>query len=157
MKDIRMKTVLTYGTFDLFHIGHVKMLQRLSELGDRLIVGVSTDAFNEIKGKQALFPYNQRAEIVSSNRYVDLVIPENSWEQKIEDIKKYDVDVFAIGEDWQGKFDFLQEYCEVQYLPRTEDISSSLVREVLKGINSTQIEQIRAALDILQRVVKDLS
>jgi glycerol-3-phosphate cytidylyltransferase len=85
------------------------------------------------------------------------VIPENSWEQKIEDIKKYDVDVFAIGEDWQGKFDFLQEYCEVQYLPRTEDISSSLVREVLKGINSTQIEQIRAALDILQRVVKDLS
>ena len=152
-----MKTILTYGTFDLFHIGHVKMLQRLSELGDRLIVGVSTDSFNEIKGKQALFPYDQRAEIVSSSKYVDLVIPENSWEQKIEDIKTYDVDIFAIGEDWQGKFDYLLEYCDVQYLPRTEDISSSLVREVLKGINATQIEQIRAALDILQRVVKDLS
>ena len=152
-----MKTILTYGTFDLFHIGHVNMLKRVSALGDQLVVGVSTDEFNEVKGKRSLFPYEQRSEIVRSNRYVDMVIPETCWEQKVDDIKKYQVDVFAIGEDWKGKFNFLKEYCDVQYLPRTEDISSTLVREILKGINDAQIEQIRTALELLQRVVKDLT
>ena len=151
-----MKTVITYGTFDLFHIGHVNMFKRLSELGDRLIVAVSTDEFNEIKGKKSIFPYEQRAEIVRSNRYVDLVIPEQTWEQKLEDVKTYDVDIFAIGEDWKGKFDFLTDLCEVIYLPRTRDISSTMIRQLLRGIDSDQIEQIKSALGILQSIVKDL-
>lgn len=151
-----MKTVITYGTFDLFHIGHVNMFKRLSELGDRLIVAVSTDDFNEIKGKKSIFPYEQRAEIVRSNRYVDLVIPEQTWEQKLEDVKTYDVDIFAIGEDWKGKFDFLTDLCEVIYLPRTKDISSTMIRQLLRGIDSDQIEQIKSALGILQSIVKDL-
>jgi len=151
-----MKTVITYGTFDLFHIGHVNMFKRLSELGDRLIVAVSTDEFNEIKGKKSIFPYEQRAEIVRSNRYVDLVIPEQTWEQKLEDVKTYNVDIFAIGEDWKGKFDFLTDLCEVIYLPRTKDISSTMIRQLLRGIDSDQIEQIKSALGILQSIVKDL-
>jgi glycerol-3-phosphate cytidylyltransferase len=151
-----MKTVITYGTFDLFHIGHVNMFKRLSELGDRLIVAVSTDEFNEIKGKKSIFPYEQRAEIVRSNRYVDLVIPEQTWEQKLEDVKTYNVDIFAIGEDWKGKFDFLTDLCEVIYLPRTRDISSTMIRQLLRGIDSDQIEQIKSALGILQSIVKDL-
>lgn len=151
-----MKTVITYGTFDLFHIGHVNMFKRLSELGDRLIVAVSTDEFNEIKGKKSIFPYAQRAEIVRSNRYVDLVIPEQTWEQKLEDVKTYNVDIFAIGEDWKGKFDFLTDLCEVIYLPRTRDISSTMIRQLLRGIDSDQIEQIKSALGILQSIVKDL-
>ena len=151
-----MKTVITYGTFDLFHIGHVNMFKRLSDLGDKLIVAVSTDEFNKIKGKNSIFPFEQRAEIVRSNRYVDLVIPESSWEQKLEDVKTYDVDIFAIGEDWKGKFDFLTDLCEVIYLPRTQDISSTIIRQLLRGIDSDQIEQIKSALGILQSIVKDL-
>lgn len=119
------KKVITYGTFDLFHIGHLKLLQRLRSLGDYLIVAVSTDEFNEQKGKKTLIPYEQRAEIVQAIKYVDLVIPENTWEQKVADIENYKADVFAMGNDWEGKFDFLKEYCEVVYLPRTEDISST--------------------------------
>jgi glycerol-3-phosphate cytidylyltransferase len=125
------KTILTYGTFDMFHIGHLRLLNRLSALGDRLIVGVSTDEFNSIKGKKTLIPYEQRAEIVRAIKGVDLVIPENSWEQKPQDIKDHDVDAFAMGDDWAEKFDFLKEYCEVIYLPRTEDISSTELKKAL--------------------------
>jgi len=99
-----MKTVITYGTFDMFHIGHLRLLQRLKKLGDRLIVAVSTDEFNMLKNKQVLIPYEQRAEIIANISYVDMVIPEHNWEQKIEDIQKYNVDIFAIGDDWKGKF-----------------------------------------------------
>jgi glycerol-3-phosphate cytidylyltransferase len=152
-----MKTILTYGTFDLFHIGHVNLFKRLAELGDRLIVGVSTDEFNEGKGKKSLFPYEQRAEIVRTNKYVDLVIPEISWDQKVLDVKKYDVDIFAIGEDWKGKFDFLEEFCEVLYLPRTQDISSTIIKESLSGINKNQIEKMKVALDIMQSFLKDIN
>lgn len=152
-----MKTILTYGTFDLFHIGHVNLFKRLSELGDRLIVGVSTDEFNEGKGKKSLFPYEQRAEIVRTNKFVDLVIPEISWDQKVLDVKKYDVDIFAIGEDWKGKFDFLEEFCEVLYLPRTQDISSTIIKESLSGINKNQIEKMKVALDIMQSFLKDIN
>lgn len=151
-----MKTVLTYGTFDLFHIGHVNMLKNISALGDKLIVGVSTDEFNEVKGKKALFPYEQRSEIVASNRYVDLVIPEENWDQKISDIKEHQVSIFAIGEDWKGKFDYLTKYCEVIYLPRTNDISSTMIRDVLRKIDVFQIEQLKDALETIQKVFNDI-
>jgi glycerol-3-phosphate cytidylyltransferase len=102
-----MTNVITYGTFDLFHVGHVRLLQRLRSLGDRLIVGCSTDEFNDIKGKKSVIRYNERAEILSSCKYVDLVIPETTWEQKCSDIQKHDVRIFAMGDDWVGKFDHL--------------------------------------------------
>ncbi len=124
-----MKTVITYGTFDLFHIGHLNLLKKLFELGDRLIVAISTDEFNSLKGKSTVIPYGQRFEIVSAIRYVDKVIPENSWEQKKKDISENNVDIFAIGDDWKGKFDFLKDDCQVMYLPRTQGISSSGLKQ----------------------------
>ena len=119
-------TVITYGTYDLLHIGHIKMLRRCRALGSRLIVAVSTDEFNlKMKNKVCIQPYAERKEIVESLRYVDLVIPEESWDQKAEDVKKYCVNTFAIGDDWAGHFDFLKELCQVVYLPRTEGISTT--------------------------------
>lgn len=128
-----MRTVITYGTFDLFHVGHVNLLRRARLLGERLIVAVSTDKFNAEKGKRAFFSYQDRSEILEACRYVDLVIPEVSWDQKRSDIANHSVDIFVMGDDWLGKFDFLSELCEVQYLPRTEGISSSLVKDTLAG------------------------
>ncbi|WP_439437649.1 glycerol-3-phosphate cytidylyltransferase [Salinivibrio costicola] len=128
------KTVITYGTFDLFHVGHVRLLKRLSELGDKLIVGISSDSFNELKGKKSFFSYEERAEIVKSCQYVDDVFPENNWEQKPSDIKKYEADIFAMGDDWVGKFDFLKEQCEVIYLPRTEDVSTTHIKKTLSSL-----------------------
>ena len=125
------KIVLTYGTFDMFHIGHLNLLNRLKRLGDKLIVAVSTDEFNSIKGKKTLIPFEQRALIVQNIKCVDMVISEKNWEQKIDDIKKYNVDIFAIGDDWQGKFDFLKDYCEVIYLPRTQNISTTELKKEL--------------------------
>jgi glycerol-3-phosphate cytidylyltransferase len=127
---MKKKTVITYGTFDLFHIGHLRMLQRAKRLGYKLIVAVSTDEFNEKeKSKKTIIPYKQRAEIVRSIKCVDKVIPEKSWGQKIKDVKKYDIDVFVIGEDWKGKFDFLKKYCEVKYLKRTPEISTTKLKK----------------------------
>lgn len=128
---MKPKIVLTYGTFDMFHIGHLNLLQRLSTLGDKLIVAVSTDEFNAIKGKKTLIPYDQRAKIVSAIKGVDLVIPEENWDQKIDDIHNHNVDIFAMGNDWEGKFDFLSPYCQVVYLPRTEEISTSELKIAL--------------------------
>ena len=125
------KIVLTYGTFDMFHIGHLNLLNRLKRLGDKLIVAVSTDEFNSIKGKKTLIPFEQRALIVQNIKCVDIVIAEENWEQKIDDIKKYNVDIFAMGDDWQGKFDFLKDYCEVIYLPRTQNISTTELKKEL--------------------------
>ncbi|WP_331001576.1 glycerol-3-phosphate cytidylyltransferase [Geomonas sp. RF6] len=150
------KTVITYGTFDLFHVGHLNLLQRLKAMGDRLIVAVSTDDFNSLKGKRTLIPYEQRAKIVESIRYVDQVIPECTWEQKVEDIKKYDVDLFVIGNDWEGKFDFLKEHCEVLYVDRTQDISSTELKSSLKSFFSVPKEEIIRALDILEQLKRDL-
>lgn len=124
-----MKTVLTYGTFDLFHLGHVRLLRRLSALGDRLIVGCSTDEFNDIKGKRSVMSYAQRVEILESCRFVSKVIPENTWEQKREDILREKVDVFGMGSDWEGKFDALCDIVQVVYLPRTEGVSTTQLRE----------------------------
>ena len=127
------KTVITYGTFDMFHIGHLRLLQRQKELGDRLIVAVSTDEFSEEKNKKLLIPYEQRVEIIADIKCVDEVIAEESWEQKISDIEKYDVDIFSMGKDWEGKFDFLKEYCEVVYLERTKNISTTKLKRSLSN------------------------
>lgn len=129
---MKNKTIITYGTFDTFHFGHWNLLKRASELGDKLIVGVSSDEFNLIKGKKCYHDYNTRKGIVESLRFVDETIKEESWEQKVFDIKRHDVAVFSIGDDWKGKFDFLQEFCEVVYLPRTHDISSTLMKSLIK-------------------------
>lgn len=127
-----MKRVLTYGTFDLLHEGHINILRRAKELGDYLIIGLSKDEFNDIKGKKAYYSYEARKMLLESIRYVDLVIPENNWEQKVSDVKDYDVDVFVMGDDWVGKFDFLKDQCEVVYLPRTEGISTTKIKDDLK-------------------------
>ena len=124
-----MKKVITYGTFDLFHIGHLRLLQRVKNLGDHLTVAISSDEFNSIKGKKTLIPYTQRKEIVENIKCVDEVIPETCWEQKEEDIKTFDIDIFAMGNDWEGKFDFLRNHCEVVYLTRTDDISSTEIKK----------------------------
>lgn len=122
-----MTNVITYGTYDLLHIGHISMLKRCKAFGDRLIVGLSTDEFNSrMKNKQSIQNYHERKEILEALRYVDLVIPETSWHQKIEDIKRYYIGTFVIGEDWEGEFDFLKDYCQVIYLPRTEGISTTI-------------------------------
>ena len=124
-----MKKVITYGTFDILHYGHINLLKRAKALGDFLIVAISTDEFNALKGKKSYYNYETRKMMLEAIKYVDLVIPETCWEQKIEDVKKYDVDIFTMGSDWEGKFDFLKEYCEVVYLPRTEGISSTKIKE----------------------------
>jgi len=130
---IAVKKVITYGTFDLFHIGHLNILKRAKALGDYLVVAVSTDEFNTGKHKQCVYPYSHRAQIVEAIRYVDEVIPETSWEQKIDDIRKHSIDIFVIGEDWAGKFDFLKDCCEVVYLPRTKSISTTSIRNTVKN------------------------
>jgi glycerol-3-phosphate cytidylyltransferase len=119
------KTVLTYGTFDLFHVGHVRLLRRLSDLGGRVVVGCSTDAFNGVKGKACVMPYSERAEILAACRYVDEVFPEDSWGQKVDDVRRNAVDIFAMGDDWVGEFDYLKAYCEVVYLARTSGVSTT--------------------------------
>ena len=127
-----MKRVMTYGTFDLLHYVHINILKRSKSLGDYLIVGLSSDEFNELKGKKSVMSYEERKEILESIRYVDKVIKESTWEQKVDDIIKYNIDVFVIGDDWEGKFDFLKEYCEVVYLPRTKSISTTLLKEIIE-------------------------
>jgi glycerol-3-phosphate cytidylyltransferase len=132
-----MTTIITYGTFDLFHYGHLRLLERLSRLGDRLVVGVSTDDFNAVKGKRSVIPYEQRAAIVLGCRYVYRVIPEQHWDQKRNDIVDERADIFAMGDDWAGKFDHLGDICRVLYLPRTQDISSTAIRARARDLKVT--------------------
>jgi glycerol-3-phosphate cytidylyltransferase len=127
------KTVLTYGSFDLLHFGHLEVLRRAKELGDQLIVGLSTDEFNLVKGKTCVVPYEKRKQLLESIQYVDLVIPEDNWEQKVEDVQRYSADYFVMGDDWEGKFDFLNQYCEVIYLPRTKGISTTAIKKILQN------------------------
>ena len=130
-----MKRVITYGTFDLLHYGHINLLSQAKKLGDYLVVALSTDEFNKIeKDKVCYFTYEQRKHLLESIRYVDLVIPENNWEQKISDVVTYQVDTFTIGDDWVGKFDFLKDKCEVIYLPRTPEISTTQIKKELGKI-----------------------
>lgn len=131
-----MKKVITYGTFDLLHTGHINILKRAKDLGDHLIVAVSSDEFNALKGKKAYHSFENRKHILEAIRYVDEVIPEHHWEQKIDDVKNHDVDIFVMGDDWEGKFDFLKEYCEVVYLPRTVGISTTKIKEDLLNVNN---------------------
>lgn len=129
-----MRRVITYGTFDLLHYGHINLLQRAKVLGDYLIVALSTDAFNwRCKHKRCFFPYERRRQMLEALRCVDLVIPEESWEQKPLDVKLYRVDTFVMGNDWEGKFDFLKPLCSVVYLPRTPEISTTQIKEELKA------------------------
>ena len=138
-----MKRILTYGTFDLLHYGHIRLLQRARALGDYLVVALSTDEFNASKGKKAYHNYETRKKMLEAIRYVDLVIPEECWEQKISDVQKYDIDIVVMGSDWAGsdKFDYLKDYCEVVYLDRTEGISTTKIKrdlglqEPVNGIN----------------------
>ena len=130
-----MKRVITYGTFDLLHYGHINLLRRAKEHGDYLIVALSTDEFNSNKNKKCYFPYEKRKQLLEAIRYVDLVIPEETWEQKISDVKEFRVDTFVMGDDWEGKFDFLKEHCEVVYLPRTPEVSTSQIKKDLFGDN----------------------
>ena len=152
----KKKSIITYGTFDMFHIGHLNLLKRLSSMADKVIVAVSTDEFNLGKGKKTIIPFEQRIKIVDSIKYVDIAIPEKSWEQKVNDIQEYDVDIFAIGNDWKGKFDFLQEYCEVVYLERTKGISTTELKKSLKTFLSIPHEELAKAFDILETLRKDL-
>lgn len=152
-----MKTIITYGTFDLFHVGHVRLLKRLSKLGDRLVVGISTDEFNEIKGKNSVYSYTERAEIVASSKYVDLVFPEEDWSQKLVDIEKYDVSLFVMGDDWAGEFDYLNDYCEVKYLSRTEDISTTLIKKSLSSVSRDDMEKIEECFTSAFSILKSIS
>lgn len=150
------KTVITYGTFDLFHIGHLRLLKRAKSLGDKLIVAVSTDEFNLGKGKKCVISYENRAEIVSAIECVDLVIPEVSWEQKITDVKTHDVDIFVMGDDWQGKFDYMQEHCKVSYLPRTNNISTTDVKQILSRISQDDINNLKDCLSVMSNIMNSI-
>lgn len=141
-----MRKVLTYGTFDLLHKGHVLLLQRARALGDHLTVAISTDEFNAIKGKKAYTSWEDRKLILEALSCVDEVIPENDWDQKISDVQKNEIDLFVMGDDWEGKFDFLKDYCQVVYLPRTEGISTSKIKADLK--------EIKAEVDKLSRKIE---
>lgn len=152
-----MKTVITYGTFDLFHVGHIRLLKRLKSLGDKLVVGISSDEFNDMKGKKSFFSYEERAEILLACKYVDDVFPEYNWEQKRTDVKKYNADIFAMGDDWEGKFDDLKDLCEVVYLPRTEDISTTKIKKTLSSLKRSDLEKIETSLHDVIEIVKTMS
>ena len=151
-----MTTVITYGTFDLFHIGHVNLLQRLRDLGDRLVVGCSTDEFNALKGKKSAMPYAHRAGILRAIRYVDHVFPEESWEQKRADIAREGAQIFAIGDDWVGRFDELGDVCDVVYLPRTREVSTTGIRQVLNGLQQERVLEARRAAEHVLALVSAL-
>ena len=126
------KIVITYGTFDLLHYGHINLLKRAKQRGNFLIVALSTDKFNMVKNKKSFFSYKKRKKMLEAIKYVDLIIPEKDWGQKINDIKKYHVNILVMGDDWKKKFDNLKQYCKVTYLSRTPEISSTKIKEILK-------------------------
>ena len=133
-----MKKVITYGTFDLFHFGHLEILRRAKELGEYLVVAISTDEFNEIKDKKCVYPFEHRINIVEAIKYVDEVIPENNWNQKRHDILKNEIDIFTMGNDWEGKFNDLTDICDVIYLPRTPNISATKIKLINNPLSKIQ-------------------
>jgi len=151
------KTVITYGTFDMFHIGHLRLLQRMRQLGGRVIVAVSTDEFNALKGKRALIPFAERREIVEALDCVDLVIEESAWDQKVSDIQRHAVDIFVMGDDWRGHFDALRAYCEVVYLERTSGISSSALKQALGRLIGAQRIAVPDDLEMIEELHRSLS
>ena len=153
-----MKRILTYGTFDLLHFGHIRLLQRAKSLGDYLIVALSTEEFNELKGKKTYHNYETRKMMLEAIRYVDLVIPEENWEQKINDVREYHVDTVVMGSDWAGsdKFEYLNDYCNVVYLDRTEGISTSKIKKDLGLQNAVNgVEQIPTTRDEREKLKED--
>ena len=152
-----MKTVITYGTFDLFHVGHVRLLCRLRALGDHLIVGCSTDEFNAAKGKQSAMSYEHREELLRACRYVDDVFPEENWEQKQSDILKFHADIFAMGDDWSGHFDDLQAFCQVVYLPRTGGVSSTSLKELIVAHVKIEITSIISEVQGVERRLRNMT
>ena len=150
------KTVITYGSFDMFHVGHLRLLERCRALGGRVIVGCSTDEFNEVKGKKSIINFEHRAEILRGCRYVDLVIPETAWDQKRADISRFNVDIFAMGDDWAGKFNDLSDVCTVSYLPRTLDISTTELKSHLAGLASDKKRGIEQTLERLCMQISQL-
>ncbi|ETS31900.1 glycerol-3-phosphate cytidylyltransferase [Photorhabdus temperata] len=152
-----MKKVITYGTFDLFHVGHIRLLKRLKTLGDYLIVVISTDDFNRLKGKKSFFSYEERKEIVEACKYVDMVLPENIWEQKRTDIIDNKVDILGMGDDWKGHFDDLNDVCEVVYLKRTEDISTTQIKNKLSVITPQKLQELEKSVHNVFDIVKAIS
>lgn len=137
-----MKKVITYGTYDLLHVGHINLLRRAKAMGDYLLVVLSSDEFNALKHKTAYHSYEDRKTILEAIKYVDEVIPEYTWEQKIKDVVDNNIDIFVMGHDWEGQFDFLKDYCEVVYLPRTEGISTTKIKHDLNlGVTNHQEEK----------------
>ncbi|WOT06969.1 adenylyltransferase/cytidyltransferase family protein [Shewanella sp. DAU334] len=151
------KTVLTYGTFDLFHVGHVRLLKRLRALGDRLVVGVSSDEFNTGKGKKSFCSFEERAEILLATEYVDAVFAENSWDQKRADVKRFNVDIFGMGSDWAGKFDDLKDCCDVVYLERTQDVSTTDIKKALAKISAEDVVELEQSLHSALEIVVNLA
>lgn len=151
-----MRIVITYGTFDLFHLGHVRLLARLRSLGDQLIVGCSTDEFNELKGKKTVCPYVQRKEILEACRYVDKVFPEMNWDQKRNDIIREKASIFAMGDDWVNKFDELSDIAEVVYLPRTPQISTTDIKALIAMQQNESKQKALIMAARLQRLIETL-
>lgn len=149
-----MKKIITYWTFDILHKWHINILKRAKELWDYLIVWLSSDDFNNIKNKKSFYSYDERKYLLESIKYVDEVIPENDWAQKKQDIKKYSIDTFVMWDDWEWKFDELKELCDVVYLPRTPDISTTELKKLIKNINSESIENIEKALEWIKELNK---
>ncbi|MBS9436689.1 glycerol-3-phosphate cytidylyltransferase [Photorhabdus noenieputensis] len=152
-----MKKVITYGTFDLFHVGHIRLLKRLKALGNYLIVVISTDDFNQLKGKKSFFSYEERKEIIESCKYVDMVLPENTWEQKRVDIISNKVDILGMGDDWRGHFDDLNDICEVIYLERTKDISTTQIKNELSFITPQKLQELEESVSNVFDIVKAIS
>ncbi len=151
-----MKKIITYGTFDLLHKGHINILKRAKDLWDHLTVAISSDEFNKIKNKTSFYSFEERKFLLEAIKYVDEVIPENDWEQKTRDVQERNIDIFVMGDDWEWKFDFLKDFCEVQYLPRTEGISTTKLKSTLKWINNENINKIEEVLDALKEFRKIL-
>ncbi|MCP8895967.1 adenylyltransferase/cytidyltransferase family protein [Shinella daejeonensis] len=151
-----MKTILTYGTFDLLHVGHIRLLERARGLGDRLVVGVSSDEFNAVKGKLSVIPYAHRAEILQALTCVDEVFPEHDWQQKEDDIRRFQASVLVMGDDWQGKFDHYGTLCEVAYLPRTGGISSTELKAALSAFKGDKIAELHRGLEALRTIITQL-
>lgn len=150
-------TVITYGTYDLFHIGHLRMFTRLRELGDRLVVGVSTDEFNLVKGKTPIIPFEQRIEIVRALKVVDEAFAEERWDQKRHDFATYGADIFGMGDDWEGQFDHLSDAVKVVYLPRTTGISTSETKRVLSTFDARHVDELKSMIDRIGQIVTELS
>jgi glycerol-3-phosphate cytidylyltransferase len=140
----------------MLHIGHLNLFERLRQLGDRLIVGVSTDAFNRSKGKKTIISFNDRIRLVGALECVDMVIPENDWNQKRDDIRQHDVSIFGMGDDWQGKFDDLKDCCEVVYLSRTHGISTSGLKSTLAKLDAKHVHDLQLALELISAIVQRL-